>query len=77
MIILQLFRIYLLLIVIRALLSWTKPDPTAPLIRFLNWITEPALAPFRRLIPPIGGRVDLSPLFAMLVGGWLLSILRF
>ncbi len=77
MIIIQLIRIYLLLIVIRAVLSWTKPDPEAPLVRILNWLTEPALIPFRRLIPPIGGRVDLSPLLAMLAGSLLLSILRF
>ncbi|MBT5876824.1 MAG: YggT family protein [Candidatus Latescibacteria bacterium] len=77
MIILQLLRIYLMLIVCRVILSWMKPDPTSPLIRVLNWVTEPALSPFRRLIPPIGGRFDLSPLFAMLIGGWLLSILRF
>ncbi|HCQ02245.1 MAG TPA: hypothetical protein DIT99_16825, partial [Candidatus Latescibacteria bacterium] len=41
MILLQLLRVYLILIIIRALMSWFKPDPTAPLVRILAWITEP------------------------------------
>lgn len=77
MILLQLVRLYLLLIVIRSLLSWFRPDPTAPLVRLLIWMTEPALAPIRRMVPPIGGRIDLSPFFALIIGGWLLSMLRF
>ena len=77
MIIIQLLRLYLILIVVRAVLSWLRPDPTAPLVRLLNWITEPALAPIRRILPPIGGRVDLSPMIAMIVGYWVLYILRF
>ena len=77
MILLQIVRLYLLLIVIRALLSWFKPDPEAPLVRLLIWITEPVLAQIRRIVPPIGGRIDLSPFFALIIGGWLLSMLRF
>lgn len=77
MIFIQLLKIYLWLIVIRALLSWFNPDPTSPLVRLLVWATEPVLAPIRRIIPPLGGRIDLSPLFALLIGGWLLSTLRF
>lgn len=72
MIILHLVRAYLLLIVIRALLSWFNPDPTAPLVRLLVWITEPVLSPIRRVVPPIAGRIDLSPFIALLISGWLL-----
>lgn len=31
---------------------------------YLFWATEPYLGLFRRVIPPIGGTLDLSPLLA-------------
>jgi YggT family protein len=34
--------------------------------RFLDAVTRPVLAPFRRFIPPIGG-LDITPLLAILV----------
>ncbi|MGB9736470.1 MAG: YggT family protein [bacterium] len=59
--------VYYWLIIIRALLSWINPDPYNPAINLLYRITEPVLAPFRKIIP-IGGNygIDLSPLFAIL-----------
>jgi YggT family protein len=51
------------LIVVQAILSWVNPRaPLAPAVRHL---TEPLLAPIRRLIPPLGG-VDLSSLVLFL-----------
>jgi len=56
-----------ILIVIRALLSWIPAvDYRHPLIGLLIRITDPILAPVRRLLPPIGG-MDLSPLIAILL----------
>ncbi len=82
MILLQILRIYLVLIIIRAVMSWFNPDPSAPLVRILTWLTEPVLLPFRRIIPPIAVpktnvRIDLAPVFVLLIGGWLLTKLRF
>jgi YggT family protein len=56
-----------MLLVVRILLSWFPniswyDQPW----RFLNDATEPAMAPFRRLIPPIGG-LDLSPIILFFV----------
>jgi YggT family protein len=53
-------------IFIRVLLSWFPIDPSNPIIRVLYEVTEPVLAPFRRVIPRIG-MFDLSPLAALLV----------
>ena len=54
-------------ILIRVLLTWIPNlDPSNPLVRLLNQITDPILAPARRLIPPIGG-MDLSPIVVILV----------
>lgn len=52
------------LIIIRVLLSWIPHDPYNPIFRFIYEITEPVLAPFRRLL---GRRmmVDFSPILAI------------
>jgi YggT family protein len=36
------------------------------IVRFLEAVTRPVLAPFRRFIPPLGG-VDITPILAWLV----------
>ncbi len=61
-----LLQILWIAILIRVLLSWFPIDPSNPIIRVLFEITEPVLAPFRRVIPRIG-MFDLSPLAALLV----------
>lgn len=76
-----LLTLYFYAILIRALLSWVNPDPYNPVVQFLVRITEPVMAPFRRLIPPISG-FDLSPIIVLLLVefgknilvGWLLSL---
>ena len=61
-------------ILIRVILSWFPVDPSNPIIRILWEITEPVLAPFRRVIPRIG-MFDLSPIAAFLVIGILAQCL--
>ncbi len=46
--------VYLWIIVIRAVLSWVNPDPYNPIVRFIHQVTEPVMAPVRRLDPPPG-----------------------
>jgi YggT family protein len=36
-------------------------------VRFVEETTDPYLNLFRRFIPPIGGRLDISPIIAILV----------
>jgi len=60
--------LYSWVIIIRAVVSWTRPDPGNPLIQLLVKITEPILKPLRALVPPskLGG-IDLSPILAIVV----------
>ncbi len=58
---------YWWLIVIRALLSWVSPDPSNPIVQFIERATEPLLAPLRRLIPAYKIGIDVSPLLAILI----------
>ena len=64
-------------IIVAALLSWVSPDPYNPVVQTIYGISEPLLAPFRKIIPDIGG-LDVSPIAALLcfqiVGGLLKQI---
>ena len=52
-------------IILYVVLSWVSPGGYNPGAALVSAVAEPVLAPFRRLIPPIGG-LDLSPLFALI-----------
>ena len=47
------------LVIVQAILSWVNPH--APLAPAIQQLTQPFLAPIRRVVPLVGG-VDLSPL---------------
>lgn len=64
-----LLAIYSLLIVIRIVFSWVMSGGN-PLMRFLVRVTDPILAPFRRIIPPLG-MFDISPLIVMFLLNFL------
>jgi YggT family protein len=60
-------------IFLRMFLSFLVRDWRNPLLRFLFDITEPILAPLRRIIPVAMG-LDFSPMIAVL-GLWLVLTL--
>ncbi len=60
------FYLLSLAILARVLLSWVRVSPYHPVVEFLYQITEPILAPLRRIIPPVG-MMDISPIIAMLL----------
>ncbi len=59
--------LWLLIVVVfvQAILSWVAPD--GPLAGLLNALTFPFLRPVRKVVPPIGGTVDLSPLIVIVL----------
>jgi len=59
-----------LAILVRVILSWFPIDPRNPVVPVVFDVSEPILAPFRRVIPRIG-MFDLSPLAALLVISFL------
>lgn len=69
-----LFLVYIILILIRVLMSWIPRMPYNPTLRavldFITETTDPYLNLFRRIIPPIGGGgfgLDLSPMIGIIV----------
>jgi len=61
------FMTYELLIFIRVILSWVNVNPLHPLVRILYGLTDPLLKPLQRIIPPIGGVLDISPAVALIL----------
>ena len=59
-------RVLTFAIIFRAILSWFSPRPTNMLVIILNKVTEPILAPLRRIIPMIG-MLDFTPLVAIIL----------
>jgi YggT family protein len=60
----------IVVVLVQAVLSWVAPD--GPLSGLLNALTFPFLRPIRRVLPPIGGTLDLSPLVVIVVAQLLL-----
>ncbi|MGQ9516973.1 MAG: YggT family protein [Anaerolineae bacterium] len=66
-----LFELLNLAIIARVFLSWFNVRPDHPMVSFLYQVTEPVLAPIRRVVPTIG-MLDISPIIAII----LLELLR-
>jgi len=62
-------NVFIILIFVRALLSWI-PDLARryrQAARLLESVTEPVIAPFRRMVPPSRtGGLDISPMLAVI-----------
>lgn len=58
------FWIYSLLILARVISSWFPKTERMSFFKFIFKIVDPYLNFFRRLIPPIGGTIDISPIVA-------------
>ena len=62
---------FIFAIIINALLSWVSPDPMNPIVQLLALISAPIVEPIRRVVPPLAGAIDLSPMiaiFALMIG---------
>jgi YggT family protein len=59
-------QVLAIIIFVRAILSWFAISPHSPIVVFLDRITEPILAPLRRIIPRLG-MVDITPMVAIII----------
>ena len=67
----QIIELYTLIVFVAIVASWMRPPPSNPIVQFVHALTEPALAPIKRLVPPVGG-LDFSPM-VLLIGLQLLK----
>jgi YggT family protein len=42
-----------------------SPDPLNPVVQLLALVSAPIIEPIRRVIPPLAGAIDLSPIIAI------------
>ena len=60
-----LLKVLYFAMIVSVILSWVAPGSYNPGAQLVNQICEPLLAPFRKLIPNMGG-LDISPIFAFM-----------
>lgn len=69
-----LLQVYTWVIILRAVVSWMRPNPNSGFIRALILVTEPVLGPLRTVIPPqVLAGLDVSPILAIV----LIQIVRY
>ncbi len=56
--------LYSLVVLAAVVMSWVQVDWRNPLARIVYSLTEPVLAPIRRLLPVMGG-LDFSPMVVL------------
>ena len=74
-ILITILKLYSYVMLARVLMSWFNPNPYNPIVDAINRLTEPVLAPIRRILPPMGG-FDLSPLVVFFILMFLQSFIR-
>lgn len=59
------FDALMLVVLVNALLSWFRLDPSNPLLQLLDRVSDFVCNPIRRLFPTVVSGVDLAPMLAM------------
>lgn len=70
----SLLTLYIWVVIIAALLTWVRPDPSNPIVQLLYRLTEPAYALVRRTIPTLFNGIDLAPL-VIIIGLQVLDVI--
>jgi YggT family protein len=65
---------YSLVVLASVILSWIRLDPEHPIVRVVDTLTEPVLAPIRKILPDFGG-IDFSPMLLLFALRFLRSLL--
>jgi YggT family protein len=66
---------YSLIVFVAVVLSWLRLSPENPMVRVIAAMTEPVLAPMRKILPDLGG-FDFSPMILLLILQLLKGLLR-
>ncbi len=73
-----LVRFINILILVRIMMSWIRPNPSNPIVQFVYAATEPILAPARNLIHNVfgyNGILDFAPIVAIFIVQIVYSII--
>jgi len=70
-----LVNMYFFALLAMIILSWVAPGSRHPAVYILYQITEPIMAPLRKLLPPMGG-LDFSPILVFILINVVQIVLR-
>ena len=65
MLLLPIIDLYSLVVFAAVVLSWLQLPASNPVARIVDTLTDPALKPIRRALPPVSG-IDFSPMVSSL-----------
>ena len=65
MLLLPIINLYSLVVVAAVVVSWLQLPASNPITQIIDTLTEPALKPIRRVLPPVSG-IDFSPMVLLL-----------
>jgi len=60
-------NLLILLVLVRAVLTWLPVPPYHPMVKMLDSLTEPLLRPFRKMGRSAAAGFDLSPMILIIV----------
>jgi YggT family protein len=63
----MLLEAYMWIIIIRAVLSWIRPNPLNPLVRIIYGLVDPVTYKMSRMFPTRIGMFDLAPFILILI----------
>ncbi|CAH0992940.1 hypothetical protein SIN8267_03079 [Sinobacterium norvegicum] len=58
-------KLFFITILVSIVFSWLAPQSRHPALTLLHQVNEPVMAPFRRILPDMGG-LDLSPILVFI-----------
>ena len=62
-----LMQALMLILIVNAVLSWVRPDPSNPIVMFLDRVSDAVCNPVRRLFPTVFAGMDFAPFIVLLV----------
>ncbi len=69
------FNVLMLVILVNAILSWFRLDPSNAVVQLLDRISDVVCNPIRRLFPTVMSGIDFAPMIAMVALMFLQRIL--
>jgi YggT family protein len=60
-------QIYEVVLIIRIVMSWIRPDPLHPVVQLVEKVTDPVLVPIRKLLPLSAVGFDFSPIVVIII----------
>jgi YggT family protein len=60
-------QIYLWIVIIRAVLSWIRPNPDNPIVRFIYGLVDPLTYKISKVIPTRFGMMDFAPVILIVL----------